>query len=125
MKQIEIIRAYKAINNFNQNEKNKQNASVRVTHDLFVVRKLLEPHWQYQTELEQGILVDAEAEWDNGKWKFKNAEKEKLFYDKLREVSNLDVDLGEFAKAKINLDENIYLSMDDMEALDPFVEFVG
>lgn len=125
MKQKEIIRAYKAINNFNQNEKNKQNASVRVTHDLFVVRKLLEPHWQYQTELEQGILVDAEAEWDNGKWKFKSTEKAKLFYDKLREVSNLDVDLGEFTKAKINLDENIYLSMDDMDALDPFVEFVG
>ena len=125
MKQKEIIRAYKAINNFNQNEKNKQNASVRVTHDLFVVRKLLEPHWQYQTELEQGILADAEAEWDNGKWKFKSTEKAKLFYDKLREVSNLDVDLGEFTKAKINLDENIYLSMDDMDALDPFVEFVG
>ena len=125
MKQKEIIRAYKAINNFNQNEKNKQNASVRATHDLFVVRKLLEPHWQYQTELEQGILADAEAEWDNGKWKFKSTEKAKLFYDKLREVSNLDVDLGEFTKAKINLDENIYLSMDDMDALDPFVEFVG
>lgn len=126
MKQKNIIMAYKAINNFNQNEKNKKNASVRITHDLFIIKKLLDPHWQYQVEREQELAAETEAEMQkNGFLKFPSAEKEKLFFDKLTEISELDVDLGDFAKVRINLSEDIVIPMEDMEALEPFAEFVG
>lgn len=125
MKQKDIIIAYKAITNFNQNEKNKKNASVRTTHDLFIIKKLLEPHWQYQSELERDIFQEAEAKMlENGDIEFKSQEQKDKFFEKLNEVSNLDIDLGDFTKVKIKLDEDINIPMDDMEALDPFVEFV-
>lgn len=125
MKQKDIIIAYKAITNFNQNEKNKKNASVRTTHDLFIIKKLLEPHWQYQSELERDIFQETEAKMlENGDIEFKSQEQKDKFFEKLNEVSNLDIDLGDFTKVKIKLDEDINIPMDDMEALDPFVEFV-
>ena len=125
MKQKDIVIAYKAITNFNQNEKNKKNASVRTTHDLFIIKKLLEPHWQYQSELERDIFQETEAKMlENGDIEFKSQEQKDKFFEKLNEVSNLDIDLGDFTKVKIKLDEDINIPMDDMEALDPFVEFV-
>ena len=125
MKQKDIILAYKAITNFNQNEKNKKNASVRTTHDLFIIKKLLEPHWQYQSELERDIFQETKAKMlENGDIEFKSQEQKDKFFEKLNEVSNLDIDLGDFTKVKIKLDEDINIPMDDMEALDPFVEFV-
>lgn len=125
MKQKDIIIAYKAITNFNQNEKNKKNASVRTTHDLFIIKKLLEPHWQYQSELERDIFQETEAKMlENGDIEFKSQEQKDKFFEKLNEVSNLDIDLEDFTKVKIKLDEDINIPMDDMEALDPFVEFV-
>ena len=123
MKQKEIIKAYQAIDRFNKNEKNRSNASAKLNYALFKIRKLLEPQFQFQQESEQKIFQDmSPTPVGEGKFNFGTPERMQEFFAKMKEIEEVEVDL-EFTKPVVDLEEAIVIPMDDIEALEPFVEF--
>ena len=124
MKQSTIIRAFKALNNIYG-----QKTSLSVSHKLWTLRNLLAPHWDFQTEKEQEVVRKYEPTIaDDGSVKFKSKDDEKACMDEymqtVNEIAELDVDLGDFKKIVLHLDDKLEMSMEDMEALSEFIDFV-
>ena len=124
MKQYKIIKAYKAINKLYE-----QKLPLSVSHKLWMLRKALMPTWDFQIEKEQEVIMSFNPDTDqNGGAVFSDpevAEACKKEYEKVCvELADLDVDLGEFKKIIIHLDDKIEISVEDIEALEDFVDFV-
>lgn len=124
VKQSTIIRAYKVIDSFTGKK-----MSVSISHKLWTIKRALQPHWDFQAEKEREVMGKYEPQVDeNGNLQFKSEEAQKAcmqeFGKTCAELADLDVDLGDFKKVIIHLDDKIDLSMDDIDALQDFVEFV-
>lgn len=123
MKQSSIIRAYKTIEEV-RNQKMPLNAS----HGFFVVKRALQPHWDFQVEKEQEAMAKyAPTVDEHGNLQFESDEQAQecmAGYQKLLgELADLDVDLGEFRKPVIRITPEVDLSVDDIEALCDFIDF--
>lgn len=122
MKQYEIIKAYKAIENI-QHKK----ASLKVSYAFFKIKKLLQPQYDFQLEQEKAVYSQFEyTVGEDGRLNFGSQEKAAEFSNtlsqRLAELEDLDIDL-EFTKPVINTNESIEMSVDDIVALEPFIEF--
>ena len=124
MKQSTIIRAYKALNNIYT-----QKTSLAVSHKLWTLRNLLAPHYEFQSEKEGELFQKYDPEiTPDGKVSFKNPEEEHAFMEEytqlIRELSEIDVDWDDHKKVVLHLDDKLEMSMEDMEALSEFIDFV-
>ena len=124
MKQSKIIRAYKVLESLYN-----QKTSLAVSHKLWTLRKLLAPQWEFQEEKEKEVFMKYSPEaLPDGKLKFKSEEESKACLDEyqklITELSDLDVDLGEFNKIVLHADDKLDISMEDMDALSEFIDFV-
>ena len=124
MKQSTIIRAFKALNNIYG-----QKTSLSVSHKLWTLRNLLAPHWDFQTEKEQEVIQKYGPEIaEDGTVKFKSKEDEtacmKEYAQTVNEIAELDVDLGDFKKIVLHFDDKLEMSVEDMDALSEFIDFV-
>lgn len=124
MLQSKIIRAYKAINNLYA-----QKLPLTISHKLWTLKQKLEPTWEFQIEKEQEIIMSYNPTIDDdGLVSFKSeddAKNCKIEYENMcKEIADIDVDLGDFKKVPIALDDKVELSIEDIEALEEFVEFV-
>lgn len=122
MKQKDIIKAYKVLEGMNTNT-----YPLKLAHDLYMLKKALDPHYQFQVEKEKEIYTKYSPVQTETGLDFGSKEKADAFlleYNKLiEEMQDMEVDL-DFVKPSIDLSMDIKLSMADMEALEPFVEFV-
>ena len=124
MKQFEIIRAYKIIERL----ENKQ-MPLKVSYALYQVKLLLQPQYDFQLKQEQEVYNRFEyTQKPDGKLDFGSKEKAQEFMkamsDKIDELSELEVDLGQFKKPQISVSTDIELSTADIMALELFVEFI-
>ena len=123
MKQNVIIQAYKAISKLNENP-----LSLKTAHALYLVKKMLEPHYEFQLNKEKEIYDKYNpTPLENGDLDFGSPEKAqeftKEYNDLINEMKDLEVNL-EFVKPSIRLDDDLKLSIEDVEALEPFIDFV-
>lgn len=123
MKQSTIIQAYKVLN-----ELYKQKLPLAVGYKLWTLMQKLKPHWDFQSEKERGLLDMYSPQIStDGDLTFESQEAGKKFaaeYNALcSELSDLDVDLGDYKKIVLHLDDNLNLSMEDIAALSEFVDF--
>lgn len=117
MKQAAIIKAYRAINKLGQ-----QDLPIKLAFDLFKIKQALQPHWDFQVDEENKLAVNAKVNAD-GSVTFDSPEAAEAFRQKLKELSDIDVDL-KITPARIPLSiPGLTLSMDDIDALDCFVQF--
>lgn len=123
MKQRDIIQAYHAIQSYKKKENETHKASLRCNHAIFKVQKLIEPQVEFQNEREQAILQEFHPKSDGNTLDFGSNENRDAFFDKLNELAEMEIDLGEFEKPTISLDENISLDVDEISALEPFINF--
>ena len=124
MKQSTIIRAFKALNNIYG-----QKTSLSVSHKLWTLRQKLAPQWDFQTEKEQEVIQKYEPDiMPDGTVKFKSKEDEmacmKEYAKTVDELSDIDVDMDDYKKIILHLDDKLELSIEDMEALSEFIDFV-
>ena len=124
MKQGKIIKAYMAINKLYE-----QKLPLSVSHKLWMLRQKLTPTWDFQVDKEHEVILKYDPNISvDGNVTFKSDADSKACreeYNKVcAELENIDVDLGDFKKVTIHLDDKIELSLGDIEALDEFVDFV-
>ena len=117
MKQSTIIKAYKALIKLGQ-----QDLPIRLAFDLFKIKQALQPQWDFQIDSETKAIAGATVNPD-GTVSFGSTEAAAVFSGKLKELGDMDIDL-KVNPIKIPLSTpGLTLSMDDIEALDCFIQF--
>ena len=117
MKQFRIIKAYKALTKLGQ-----QDLPIKLAFDLFKIKQALQPQWDFQLDEENKLTASAKVNAD-GSVTFDTPEAAEMFRQKLKDLSDIDVDL-KITPARIPLSiPGLTLSMDDIDALDCFVQF--
>lgn len=123
MKQSTIVRAYKALDNIYG-----QKTSLSVSHKLWTLRQKLEPHWKFQAEKEQEVIAKYPTTIKvDGTVAFESEDDKnacmKEFADMIKELSDLDVEWDN-KKIVLHFDDKLEMSMEDMDALSEFIDFV-
>ena len=117
MKQFKIIKAYKALTKLGQ-----QDLPIKLAFDLFKIKQALQPHWDFQVDEENKLAVNAKVNAD-GSVTFDTPEAAEMFRQRLKDLSDIDVDLKvKPVQIPISI-PGLTLSMDDVDALDCFVQF--
>ena len=117
MKQFRIIKAYKALTKLGQ-----QDLPIRLAFDLFKIKQALQPQWDFQLDEENKLTASAKVNAD-GSVTFDTPEAAEMFRQRLKDLSDIDVDL-KVKPVQIPLSiPGLTLSMDDIDALDCFVQF--
>ena len=117
MKQFRIIKAYKALTKLGQ-----QDLPIKLAFDLFKIKQALQPQWDFQLDEENKLTASAKVNAD-GSVTFDTPEAADMFRQKLKDLSDIDVDL-KVKPVQIPLSiPGLTLSMDDIDALDCFVQF--
>ena len=117
MKQFKIIKAYKALTKLGQ-----QDLPIKLAFDLFKIKTALQPHFDFQVDEEKKASASATANPD-GSITFSSPEEADTFRKKLKELNDIDVEL-KVKPVQIPLSTpGLTLSMDDVDALDCFVQF--
>jgi len=117
MKQFRIIKAYKALIKLGQ-----QDLPIKLAFDLFKIKQALQPQWDFQLDEEKKLAASAKVNAD-GSVMFDTPEAAEKFEQKLKNLSDIDVDL-KVTPAQIPLNTpGLKLSMEDIDALSTFVKF--
>ena len=117
MKQFKVIKAYKALTKLGQ-----QDLPIKLAFDLFKIKQALQPQWDFQVDEENKLTTSAKFNPD-GTVSFDSPEAADAFRQKLKDLSDIDVDL-KITPVRIPLSiPGLTLSMDDIDALDCFVQF--
>ena len=117
MKQFRIIKAYKALTKLGQ-----QDLPIKLAFDLFKIKQALQPQWDFQLDEENKLTASAKVNAD-GSVTFDTPEAAEMFRQRLKDLSDIDVDL-KVKPVQIPLSiPGLTLSMDDIDALDCFVQF--
>ena len=120
MKQGKIIAAYNTIENLRKQDVRYPST---VSMALFRTKKALEAQYEFQSEEEKKLVEELNpTQEDNGTLKFASEEDAQKFVNRMREINDIDVDL-DYTKQKIKLRDEFGLTLDEIETLDPFIEF--
>ena len=123
MKQSTIIKAYKVLNKLYG-----EDLPLPVSYKLYRLRSQLAPQWNFQNEKEREIFTKYSPSINtDGTLSFKDDNERDAFTKEFTELCNtmaeLDADIGEVKKFAIKLSDGISLSMEDIEALQDFIDF--
>lgn len=123
MKQFKIIRAYKSLSRLYE-----QKLPLTVSHKLWMLKQKLDPTWEFQNEKEQEVIMKYEPQVsENGQVTFKSDDEamrcKEEYIAVCKELADIDVDLDDFQKISIALDDKLELSIEDLEALSDFIDF--
>lgn len=123
MKQQTIVRAFNTIQALSTRK-----LPLSVSHKLWMVMTVLKPHYEFQSQKENEIFDKYQPILKpDGTFEFQSPDAERAFSEEfgalMKEMADLDVDLGDYKKVTLHLDDNIEMSVGDIEALNEFVEF--
>jgi len=123
MKYSVIAKAYKSLVKLSG-----EKFTLKISYDIYKLIKCFQPHIDFEVEQINALFDKYNVHPDeNGKINFEDAEKSKEFmndYDeKMKDLLDLDVEI-EPPKINIPLTEDLMLTPVDVEALEPFINFV-
>ena len=120
MKQGTIIQAYKTILKLSG-----EPLPIRTAHDLYKLRKQLEPQWGFQQEQEMTIINSLGAEvTETGQINFKSIDDRITFAKKIQELLDMDLEVT-FDKISIKMEDfNVKITPNEFESLVDFIDFV-
>lgn len=123
MKQKDIIKAFHALQKYEEKD-----LPIRISYSLFKVKKLIEDQVEFQLNAEQEIFQKYKpTSNEDGSLKFESEEQAREFAqefsNKIDEIGEIEVELDLKNKPKISLDQIVDMSIEDIEALEPFIEF--
>lgn len=119
--QKNIVKAYKAVDKISS-----ICLDLKLAYKFFRLKQILKKQYEFQTEREMSFVREFEGEvLAGGKVQCKTTEDARALSGKIEELENMEVDLGDFDKVQLPLNSELNLSMNDLEALDPFIEFIA
>lgn len=119
MKQGRMVQAYNALSRLGS----QVMEDYTVAYRLFQLKKQMAPAMEFQTEREQAIFEKYQPErLGNGQFRFRTSGVAEDFRKALNELAEMDTDV-QITPVKIPKGQRLLISMDDIEALDGFVEF--
>lgn len=120
MKQIQCVEAYKALKKLSGIP-----MDLGISYRLMKLKKQLEVHYSFEEQEETKMFNEFHGSFnEDGKtMTFPTPEEAKEFSRKWQELRNMEID-EEFTPVDVPLDQNFQLTMQDMEALDGFVNFI-
>ena len=124
MKHSDVIKAYMVLNKMSSDE-----IPLSISYKLFKVKKMLQPQWDFQNERIDSVMKKYNpARQMDGSLKFKNKKDGEKCADELNkmmeEIAGMEIDFADIKKPLIHLDTDISLSIADIDALSPFIEFI-
>lgn len=123
MKQGDIIKAYHVLEKYEQKD-----LPLKVSYALFKVKSKIKDQVEFQLEKEQELYKKYKPiPQEDGSLKFESEEVAKKFAmeftKRIDELADIDVDIDNKKKSRISLDQLVDMSMEDIECLEPFIEF--
>ena len=121
IKQSKIVKAYRALTTLGE-----INIPLRVSYQVFLLKKTLEPHYLFQAEKEKKLLEGLGGIVNkDGVIKFKQADAVNKFKNTIKELGDIDVEIDfEPIVLDISQIEDLKMKANDIECLDGFVKFV-
>lgn len=118
MKQSTIINAYKVIQKHRQDQ-----LPLDVSLAFFKVKKMLDDQWEFQLEKENELIEKYHpTRKENGDLVFDPPENMDKFIEEINAIGDLDIDL-DYKKVDAKFGNKIELSVDEIEALEEFMNF--
>ena len=118
MKQGKAVNAYKTLCKLS----NKQ-LRLKTAYEIYVLKNKLKEIYDFQIEQEKKLIEEYGARFsEDGKLQFCNTEDATNFMKMINEISELDCEI-EYMPVSISSDEDIMISIDEIENLKGFVEF--
>lgn len=118
MKQFIINKIY------NETEElTKQDLTIQGKWIIYKIRKTLLPHIEFYQGEVQKLLDEYKPEYENENLKFKTPEIAQEFLNKEQEVENFEVEVQN-TKESLKLSDIPGISIQQMELLEDFIEFV-
>ena len=117
MKQHQFVSAYKVLQKLEQKE-----LPLDISYKFFKLKQSLSEQWEFQLEREKAIIDKYKPVFNETQLDFESEEAQAGFTKEISELADMDVFTDE-NKVKIDFNNRIELSISDIEALDPFVQF--
>ena len=115
--QSSAVKAYNVINKLSSGS-----MPISMAYKFFKVKQALKSSYDFQIEQEQAIFDQFHPEYKDDSWVFANEEDRNAFAMKLTEISLMPVEI-DIDKQYVTLDDNIVISIEEMEILDIFIGF--
>ena len=121
VKQSKIVKAYRALAALAETD-----IPLRASYQIFLLKKILEPHYLFQAEKEKKMLDGLGGIVNkDGAIKFKQADAVNKFKNTIKELGDIDVEIDfEPVILDMNQMEDLKMKANDIECLDGFVKFV-
>ena len=119
MKQYKIVNACKTINALRTRVDVEY--PLVFSRALYVVSRALQDQWDFQIEEERKFADKCEAD-EDGRITFYDPEDKVRFVARMRELSDMDIDL-DYIRPKVPIDANVNISYHDYEVLADFIDF--
>lgn len=114
MKQANVIKAIKTLDKIKT-----QPMQLRTSYNLYKLRQSLQPHWDWQVEQEMKILEEKGVQTENG---LTITQEERAEFDSaLLSIIEIEVE-KDWTPVKVSVSDGLTISIEDIEALDGFVE---
>lgn len=117
MKQMIIANAYKTITKFDNEQ-----LPLDISYKLYKVKKALQDQWDFQIKEEEKIFDKYHPQVESGKYIFDTKEDEENFAKEIIALANLEIDL-DFNKVSIGFGDRLKLSINEIDALNEFIDF--
>lgn len=123
MKHAKVIDAYMVLDRMSRDE-----IPLSTSYKLFTVKKMIQPQWDFQNERIDSVLEKYHPVRQlDGSLQFKNKKEGEKCANELNamveEIGEMEIDFADFKRPVIKLSTNISLSVADIEALSPFIDF--
>ena len=119
MKQQQILNAYKVIQKYSNDK-----LPLDISYAFFKLKKALQEQWEFELERERKIFDKYHpTQEEDGQLKFDNDEDMKNFSKELTELLDMEVDMYDFSKIKVDFGGRLDMPVVDIEALDDFITF--
>jgi len=118
MKQSQMVNAYKVLENLS-----KQTMPIKTAYAVHKLRGKLKPAFDFQVEQEERLIEKLNPKIENGSLFFQNVDDAQEWKDEMIAVGNMESDI-EFEPIKISINDDLQISLDNIDALEGFVDFV-
>ena len=116
MKQIEIINAYKTLEELAANA----NLTKFEQWGLFKIRKMLKPHIDFQMEQENRVR-ESFREYADAEGNLHDADADR-FVEEMKSIGEMEIEMEEYERPKVKMTDGITFKI--IEPLEAFVEFL-
>lgn len=118
VKHYDIITCYKALNKMSE-----QYMPARISYALYRVKTKLKPIWDFHVEHENKLLEKYGESDGNDKWMIKDPDKRTEWSREMLELMDIEEEI-DISPVCLEIPQDISMTVEQFESLNPFVNFI-